>query len=536
MESVSPNVSAETNLALKITQLLENPSLSTSPLPTGDGRYSIASLLVGTHPANRGDTLILMGHYDTVGSQEFAPLDPEYGAEIATMPEKLREIFSVDPDTPSHVRSATTETDDVGYVWMFGRGSVDMKSGVAINIGLIHELSKQRDKLAGNILFLACPDEENESKGVRTAVPQLHTFAQENKLTYIGLINTDYSTHINDIDDGKSAYLGSIGKLLPSAYIIGVPTHVGEPYRGIDANIIMAEIIRAFHFNQDLAETAQIKLFEKEPLAEQDFMVSAVPPIVLKATDLKTVYNVQTAHKANLNLNWLTLDQSPAQVLAQLKTTAQTALTQLIDAHKTRANHAGFTPSYGDGTIYLFQQLVSQIEPDLYNDICQHAKTNFTDLRNQSLHIVQSVAQALGISDPSVILYYAPPYYPSVQPETSPFVRTIRDTLQEAPFSETNLQGYFPLISDLSYIAAPDPAHIHAWQANAPLAETADFKGLPNLPVANIGTWGFDAHGLYERVHIPYTFETVPHLIKTIIFRTLTPEKRSKATSEPVEG
>jgi arginine utilization protein RocB len=42
-----------------------------------------------------------------------------------------------------------------------------------------------------------------------------------------------------------------------------------------------------------------------------------------------------------------------------------------------------------------------------------------------------------------------------------------------------------------------------------------------NCDVANIGPWGKEAHGRGERVHMPYSFETVPQLIHNVILRLL---------------
>jgi arginine utilization protein RocB len=39
-----------------------------------------------------------------------------------------------------------------------------------------------------------------------------------------------------------------------------------------------------------------------------------------------------------------------------------------------------------------------------------------------------------------------------------------------------------------------------------------EIKAL-NCPVINIGPFGRDAHGLYERVYMPYSFETAPQII-----------------------
>lgn len=118
---------------------------------------------------------------------------------------------------------------------------------------------------------------------------------------------------------------------------------------------------------------------------------------------------------------------------------------------------------------------------------------------------------------PSVILYYAPPYYPSVNPATSPLLEAIRMALSQPIFQEIGLRGYFPLISDLSFIVRAEGSVVQTWQQQSPLPEEATFDGLEGVPVVNIGTWGFDAHGLYERVHMPYSFDLVPRLIATII-------------------
>jgi arginine utilization protein RocB len=42
-----------------------------------------------------------------------------------------------------------------------------------------------------------------------------------------------------------------------------------------------------------------------------------------------------------------------------------------------------------------------------------------------------------------------------------------------------------------------------------------------NCPVINIGPFGRDAHGLYERVHMPYSFAIVPELIFQTISKCL---------------
>ncbi len=498
--SVSPDVSAENALAHRIVEHLEGHDLLIEQWATGDGRHTVAALLCGTHPANTGDTLLLMGHYDTVGTEEYVNLGDE---TVAHQPERLRTILQIDPATPDAIRAAAMETDDEGYIWQFGRGTLDMKSGVAINIGLMHHFAERRDQLAGNLLFLACPDEEVASLGIRTALAHIQLWEAQHNLTLHGLINTDCTTEFSPDDDGRNAYLGSIGKLLPSAYAVGVSSHVGEPLRGVDANIILAELIRAFHFNSEMTESAEIDL------GDGKHTVQTVPPVILKASDLKTRYNTQTAAEANLNLNWLMMDLSAEQVLNLLKSKAQSVLHDLVQQHKRRATAAGVAVNYGDGQVLTFAELMQMAGDDFV------AQPTSGDPRAQSLQLVQQLVRHAHITAPCVVLYYAPPYYPAVHPATSLFSDALRTALQQ--YEDIQLRGYFPLISDMSFIVSPTAENIGAWQQNAPLRDSAEVSGLGNLPVVNIGSWGYDAHGLYERVHIPYTFGIIPNLLLDII-------------------
>jgi arginine utilization protein RocB len=82
------------------------------------------------------------------------------------------------------------------------------------------------------------------------------------------------------------------------------------------------------------------------------------------------------------------------------------------------------------------------------------------------------------------------------------------------------LEPFYPFISDASYVAwhAEPPAtlakHLPALGRGYQLP--ADEARSLGLEVVNVGPWGRDAHGLFERVFAPYAFDTLPRLLAEI--------------------
>src|SRR5579863_3755773 len=148
-------------------------------------------------------TLVLLGHIDTVDTQDYGPL----------------ELWALDPDelalrqdtlvamAPGLQADLTMYPND----WMYGRGSCDMKSGVAINLAIMRYMANiaQTGKLQLSVVVLATPDEENESAGVLQAVPFLLKLQQEHGLSYVGAINTDYTTARYPNDPHRYVYTGT---------------------------------------------------------------------------------------------------------------------------------------------------------------------------------------------------------------------------------------------------------------------------------------------------------------------------------------
>jgi len=554
--SISPDMNAENRCAEKILELLSQPFRGTTETPefhpifwnTDDGRKNVACLLKSRNPNSTGKTIILMGHFDTVGVEDFGRFGD---SSIAFQPDELAKAIKKNLDQKFQA-GLLDSSEESAYMalqsgeWMFGRGSVDMKSGVAVNITVLREFARvlengQRliDDLAGNLLFLACPDEETESVGILSAVPELLNLREKENLHYLGVINTDY-TAPRDVDENERyIYSGTVGKLLPSFYILGVRTHVGEIFRGVDASHIAAELVRHINLNPNWTDVWH------GTLGDESITEVALPPVALQMRDLKPSYNVETAGEAFVYVNWLTLTLTPEQAMFKMKEAARVALDTVRARRDESFGHfvslggqAQNPPAWTFSILdyeTLYETATKQWETGKhegqFSDWLKAKAEEFESLaqdgRQLGRMIVAELAKVAGINGPAVITFFSPPYYPSIQPQENEITRAVASALKQV-HAPIQMRGFYPYISDLSYVQLDSNVEIESLKMNMPLFGLTDSKEklyypldsgkltsirALNCAVINIGPFGRDAHGLYERVHMPYSFEVAPELI-----------------------
>ena len=127
-----------------------------------------------------------------------------------------------------------------------------MKSGDAVFIGLLEELSEHPENLLGNILVSLNPVEENLHTGIIEGIDTLLELKEKYDLHYEMAINNDYICPLFPGDDVKTIYTGVVGKLLPCFYIQGHETHVGQCFEGFDASMAAARLVENISLNTDL--------------------------------------------------------------------------------------------------------------------------------------------------------------------------------------------------------------------------------------------------------------------------------------------
>ncbi len=477
-------------------------------------RQNVYAFLKGQTPS----TLVLLGHFDTVGTQDYGRLEA-----LALEPDALK-------NKHAEFGAALEGTDPND--WMFGRGAGDMKSGVAVNIALMRYFAQDAPDIPVSLLFLATPDEENESAGILQAVHLLTRLREQHQHNYVGVINTDYTTAQYTGDPHRYVYTGSVGKLLPSFLCIGRESHVGTPFNGLDANLLAAELIRTVSMNDELCDVAHGQI--------------TAPPVTLRATDLKTQYNVQLPLAAYFYLNVLTFTTTPEMLLERLRHYAESSLREVlarIDKTEARWRTIGgvqeeqaVQPRTGTVLTYaeLYQETVQrlgeqQVAHELHTEWERQPAS--LDTRERSLHLVHRLWTLSGKQGPAVVIYYSPPYYPHVSMMQGPLRDAIAEVIRAHPEIPLVQQDYFPYLSDLSYLrlsAGNDPSVL---KANMPIWKEPSVQGargyyLPletieklNMPVVNFGVYGQGAHQRNEGVLMSYSFGTLPELICETIER-----------------
>ncbi|GAA0433777.1 M20/M25/M40 family metallo-hydrolase [Lentibacillus halophilus] len=473
------------------------------------GRKSVFALLRGKG-GHSNKTIILHSHTDTVPTDDYGQLEA-YAVQPYELMEKLKEV-----ELPSGVEDDLHSGD-----WLFGRGSVDMKSGLAAQLWTIQYFCEHPHELDGNLLFMTNPIEETTHGGIIDALTELERLQTEEHLDFVTAINSDFVGPLFSGDHSRYIYLGSVGKLLPSFYIKGSETHVGQMFEGLNPNLITSELVR--------------RIDHQTILADEEHGEIPQPPSVLKAKDLKPSYNVQTPLASFVYFNYFVHGMSPDRVMEQLKGITEEAFQQVINDlnHQYRLfcdrTDFNFQPLPWESKVLTYEQLYQSVY-DLYGEkVNEHLnqvvkKNEESDLREIGARIVEELLYMQGGIEPVVVIFFAPPFVPHnyVKGETNNEKKII-DNLQEITNGfddDFPIKYFFPSLTDSSYLALDDSdEEIIGLEKNFP--EMDKLYPVPidkirtlNIPAINIGTWGKDAHKMTERVYKPYTFNTLPLFIK----------------------
>lgn len=207
----------ESEIADFIIAWLEHRDFEIHTLESIPGRPSVVGVLRGT--GDGGKSLMLNGHIDTVSLANYcSELDPLSG----------------------NIESS----NDVDIVW--GRGSLDMKAGLAAAMSALADAKASQTPPRGDIILAAVADEEHESLGTEEVLKA--------GWRADGAIVTEPTT----LTIGH-AHKGFIWL---EVEILGVAAHGSRPQEGVDA------ILLAGYFQTALREYASSSLPEDEVLGK----------------------------------------------------------------------------------------------------------------------------------------------------------------------------------------------------------------------------------------------------------------------------
>ncbi len=479
------------------------------------GRKNVFALLKGEKP-NEGKTILFHGHTDTVDTKDFGALEP-YAFDCQALEEQLR-AMALTPEVAEDLASGA---------YLFGRGACDMKSGNAVYLAVLHDLSKHPETLAGNVLFMFNPVEENLHTGMMEALPVLEALQKEQGLQYLFAVNNDYTCPLFPGDHTRFVYAGAAGKLLPCFYIQGKETHVGQCFEGFDATMVAAELIREMNLNTRFCDGYQGEY--------------TLPPQVLYAREQKAFYDVQTPQSAFVYFNYYVHTASVEDILQQLKTLARGALERVQETINQRyqayCKLCGMTYtklSYPlqvltyEELVWLAKQQEGQAD-QILEALSHTLLAKGTDKREIGMHLTRKLCQLANIKTPLIVLFFAAPYCPqNTLKQTVPKEKQLWDQLSHMvkAFEKETGEAYrmlhfYPSLSDSSYLKLDDD-HLETLLNNFPQYQTVypvPFRQIKrmNIPALTFGVYGKDAHKWTERVYRPYTFGVLPKLIlKTI--------------------
>lgn len=515
-ESIS-GTTGEVALAEYLYYLLrERPYFEQNPdhlalHPMKDGRYYLTALV---KRSTLRRTVLLLSHFDVVDTEDYGEFQ-----NMACKPEELMASFSQKSELlPKKAREDLASGD-----WLFGRGAMDMKAGLTVQLSILERA--MTETFDGNVLLVTVPDEEVNSQGMLEAVPKLKELKEKHDLDYSACLNSEPMFEKYPGDEHHYIYTGSIGKVLAGFFCKGIETHVGEPFSGLNANYMVSELNRLLELNSDYCE-------------EVDGEVTP-PPTNLMQKDLKEAYSVQTPHTAVSLFNVLMMKRSSEELHGLLYETAKQAADQ-IEANlqqKTadfqRFKH--FTPIDTQVTVLtyheLYQKAAERSGEQEVERIVNYAFANRGELgdRDFSTKIVSELTTLCKEEGPLIVLFYSPPFYPSVSSTEDPHIQTtfkkIQKEAKEVYGLEVEEVKYFPGLSDLSYLQL-EKQEVGYYTTNMPLYQKG--YSLPQgekealyVPVINVGPLGKDPHKWTERLHVPFSFGILPELLESTIHALL---------------
>ena len=470
----------------------------------GLGRQVVTALY--KHP-EATETIVLISHFDTVWTEEYGVLEP-----FAFYPEMLTKMLSEPKHNADLPEAARIDLETGNY--LFGRGTMDMKMGLALHMQLIEKASVEKWPI--NLLLTTVPDEEVNSAGMRAAVIELVRIREEQGLTYKLFLNSEPSFSQSPTDIEEYIYSGTIGKIMPAALFYGKETHVGEPLKGMTANYIASFLTQRMEWNELFRET---DLGETTPL-----------PVTLQQKDLKLQYSTQTPYRAVALYNVFLFKRTAAEVMDLFEQVATEAMDVCNDCYKLvcdREQVAGV----GDVKVLRYEQLLQHAVQKLGLEEVERLKQETLDNgdwddREKSLRIVDNLMIQCQELAPATVLLYAPPYYPAVNSSNNPLVKQSIELMKETASKLGNKIGqmhYFNGICDLSYVNYDDDANgWTAFESNTPVwgdTYSIPFTEMAQLkaPVLNVGPFGKDAHQRTERLHVDSAFVEMPVMLETLV-------------------
>lgn len=467
-------------------------------------RACCATLVRGKGPA----TVLLTGHFDTVTVEDFGDLAP-----LATRPTQLLEALKARLAAPATPAEALAQADFASGAFLPGRGLLDMKAGLGAGLAALEAFAAEPER-GGNLLFVAVPDEEVNSVGARALARAIPELQRHFGIEIVAALNLDCIADDGDGSAGRAVALGSVGKLLLTAFVVGQQSHASHPYQGLNAGALAAALAARLEWADELADGAGTQ--------------PGIPPTLLSLKDSKEQYDVTTPASVFISWNALTMGRGPQQTMMIFRRLAGEALAELnARLAARRARVTGKDEPAPSVTLIEAAELFAELgrDPAALHELMRLAERlprEGLSLPEQNRRLTEAAWRLSGRRGPAVVLGFGSLPYPPVLLTQQSSAMRLRRAIDEARARAAAASGqsitvteFFPGISDMSFLGEAETGELAVMAANTPawihgVAWTGEVGGVPTV---NIGPWGRDFHTPLERLHMPYAFEVLPALL-----------------------
>jgi arginine utilization protein RocB len=464
----------------------------------GKNYFAVSAIVHAAKPTNR--TIILTGHFDVVDAEDCGAIkgwayDPE---------EYTKRIADV------KISNEAREDLESGR-YLFGRGVADMKLGLAVAMTMLKRFSENTELYDVNIMYLAVPDEEGDSFGMRAAVEPLCSM-QEQGYEFVVYLNTEPSFVDGVHSNSPAVYNGTIGKMMPFFMCVGKEAHVGKYSEGLNSLLIASYL--------NIAAEGR------------DYRTAC-----LYMRDQRRSYAVTLPERTAVYFNYLfplSSNTTPAVLIEVMKKDAKAAL---LSAFEHFGANFRDEKKWDARVISVFEllELASKREgidkESLMDRLVGELSDGLTDEREKNIEIVNRLLDISAEKGPLVIVGFLPPFYPARENscDTLPgeHIEKAVEKLTEYAKSEFSLPvcraGIMGGITDLSFTGfngnaeelEPLAKNMPLWGRGyeVPLAALSRI----DIPVLNFGPLGKDCHKMTERVDIEYSLKVFPHLLHFLI-------------------
>lgn len=470
-------------------------------------------------------TLAFAGHFDTASIDNYRDL-----AAFACQPEELAAALIADLSSrPRTEQEERALADLQGGDFVPGRAMLDMKSGLAAGIALLERHAARADR-DGSLLLIATPDEERNSRGMRSLRDALPGLARRWDLDIAAAINLDATSDQGDGTEGRAIYRGTVGKLLPFAFVVGEPSHAAYPFDGVSTHLIASAILQRVEANTALCDRGGGEV--------------SPPPVCLEGRDLRGGYEVTTPERAFLAFNWLYHSWRPADLLDRFRAEVAEALGAAAARFEAQAGaYAELTGRRRQGRsreprVIAFGDLAATArrtggEAALHRlDDLARSLVPLDNPLEKTRRLVEAFVAEARLGGPAAVIGFSSLHYPHshVDRDAAPdralmaAVEAARLAIGRGFDADVSYRDYFLGISDMSFLGLrPDGSETALVAANTPAPDLVDHapEGALYFPVINIGPWGRDYHQRLERLHAPYAFRHLPPFLDDIVVRFL---------------